>query len=162
MKIGDDTKSRDDALEADLCQSFKTFQVSMGCQMTRINRVEDDTARKYTPLQSELAGVRTELAAGKIVPVPVNTSSASEATKEARKSHILASISRRIKDAEMVQGRISTPYCIGEVADVTCTFREIVPSASRGGAKVGKRSSARSFDIVGQSIDHPGRQYVPL
>ncbi|KAH0830296.1 hypothetical protein J3R83DRAFT_1663 [Lanmaoa asiatica] len=62
MKVVDDKKSRDDALE-NLCQSFKNFQQSMECQAARITGVKADTARKIALLQSGLAGVQAELAA---------------------------------------------------------------------------------------------------
>lgn len=103
MKVDDDKKSRDDALEK-LRQSFKTFQLSMECQKARITGVKADTARKIALLQSELAGVQTELTAVKMVAVPVNAPSASQAAKEARKARILASVAQRIEDAEMAEG----------------------------------------------------------
>ncbi|KAG8218159.1 hypothetical protein J3R82DRAFT_3707 [Butyriboletus roseoflavus] len=76
MKVDDDKKGREDVLE-DMCQSLKGFQQSMECQAERITEIKVDSARKIALLQSELAGVQTDLAAVKTVAVPVNASFAS-------------------------------------------------------------------------------------
>lgn len=94
MKVSDDRKT----------QSFKNFQQSMECQAARITGVKADTARKIALLQSEMGGVRAELAAVKEVAVPVNASSASQAAKEARRARILASVAQRMEDAELAEG----------------------------------------------------------
>ncbi|KAG8218132.1 hypothetical protein J3R82DRAFT_3668 [Butyriboletus roseoflavus] len=108
--------------------SFKNFQQSIECQAAKITEVKTDATGKiaHRHIQLELlAGVQGELAAVKTAAVPVNASSASQATKEVRKARILASVAQRIEDADSVKGRVF-PCCRSSetwsLADVKSSF----------------------------------------
>jgi len=108
MKVDDDKKTRDDAIE-NFRQSFKNFRQSMECQAARITGVKADTARKIALLQSELAGVQADLVTVKTGASPVNAPSACQAVKEAQTSRVLASVSQGIEDAGMAEGSEISP-----------------------------------------------------
>ncbi|KAF8556924.1 hypothetical protein OG21DRAFT_1505962 [Imleria badia] len=101
VKVVDDKKkTRDDDFE-NLRQSFKNLQRSMECQAARITGVKADAARKIALLQSDLAGVQTELSTVKIIALPADASP--QAAKEARRARILASVAQRMEDVEMAE-----------------------------------------------------------
>lgn len=102
-KVDDDRKALDGALES-LRQSLKLAQYSIECQSARTSGVKADTSRKIALLQTGLASVQTELAMVKMVALPVNAASASQAAKEARRERILASVAQRMEDGEMAKG----------------------------------------------------------
>ena len=105
QELTTDNKTRDDAF-AKLSESFKMLQYSLEIQKARVTGIKADHALKISLIQSDVARVKTGCTAFQTISLPANVESAGRAAKEARKARILAGVTQRMEDDELMKGNV--------------------------------------------------------